>query len=95
MHHVSATLLKLQAIAAELENLREGVAAPEVVGYGKVPLRYHIEIVEMSIDRLKNSRGEALAIEMDTMKRGLGDDHVEGRLGLPAKQGEAPTVYAN
>jgi hypothetical protein len=94
MQHVSATLLKLQAIAAELENLREGVAAPEVVGYGNVPLQYHIEIVEKSIDRLKNSRGEALAIEMDTMKKGLSEDQSGGRLGLPAKRGETATVFA-
>ena len=93
MQHVSATLLKLQAIAAELENLREGVAAPEVVGYGNVPLQYHIEVVAKSIERLRESRGEALAIERDTMMRGLCEDQGEV-LGLPAKKGEGPVVYA-
>jgi hypothetical protein len=96
MQHVSATLLKLQEIAAELENLREGVAAPEVVGYGKVPLRYHIEVVEKSIERLKDSRGEALALERDQMKRGLSDDGAggSGRLELPAGKSKPVTIYA-
>lgn len=96
MQHVSATLLKLREISAELENLREGVAAPEVVGYGKVPLRYHIEVVGKSIERLRDSRGEAMAIERDTMMRGLSEDSKggTGRLELPARKGEGATVYA-
>jgi hypothetical protein len=94
VQHVSATLLKLQEIAAELENLREGVAAPEVVGYGgNVPLRFHIEIVEKSIERLRDARGETLAIERDTVRRGLSEEDVEGRMRLPGKSGEPPTVY--
>jgi hypothetical protein len=98
MEHVSATLLKLREIAAELENLRDGVAAPEVVGYGKVPLSFHIELVEKSIERLKNSRGEARSLEQDQIRKGLnaGDDEPSGsgRLELPAGKSKPATVYA-
>ncbi|KAJ4366432.1 hypothetical protein N0V83_008068 [Neocucurbitaria cava] len=57
--HVSETLLKLQEIQAELENLREGVGAPEVLGWrDKVPLTYHLDLIEKGVERLRVCRGE-------------------------------------
>ncbi|KAF2676999.1 hypothetical protein K458DRAFT_396432 [Lentithecium fluviatile CBS 122367] len=95
VQHVSATLLKLQEIAAELENLREGVAAPEVLGFGgDVPLQFHIEVVGRSIERLRDARGETLAIEREAVRRGLSEDGSE-RLRVSGRSGEMPTtVYA-
>ncbi|KAF2246928.1 hypothetical protein BU26DRAFT_521308 [Trematosphaeria pertusa] len=89
--HVSATLLKLQEISADLENLREGVGAPEVVGYrDEIPLRYHIDVVGKSVERLREKRGESMQVERDAIRKGLGEDM--GDRGLPGK--DMPTVYA-
>lgn len=82
--HVSETLLKLQEIQADLENLREGVAAPEILGYrGELPLEYHIETIGKGVERLQVSRGEHMRVESDTYKRLMrGADDSEGRKEL-------------
>lgn len=54
--HVNATILKLQAIRANLEDLRERVAMPETVGTDKVPLDIHIETINRGIQRLEDQR---------------------------------------
>ncbi|KAJ4292773.1 hypothetical protein N0V90_009436 [Kalmusia sp. IMI 367209] len=93
VQHVTATLLKLQEIAAGLENLRDGVAAPEVVGFrSDVPLQWHIEVVGRCIERLRDTRGETLAIEREAIKKGLGESGAENGRNLLG--GEMPTVYA-
>ncbi|KAG9188527.1 hypothetical protein G6011_02450 [Alternaria panax] len=91
--HVSDTLLKLQEIQAELENLREGVAAPEILGYrSDVPLEYHIDYIGKGVERLQVSRGEQMSVERDMYKRLMrGGDEAEGRRELP---GPAVTVRA-
>ena len=94
---VSATLLKLREIAQGLENLRDGVAAPELVGYREeYPLQWHIEVVGRSLERLRDARGEAVAVEREAVRRGveegMGMGSGEGKRGLPG--GEIPTVYA-
>ncbi|KAF2450619.1 hypothetical protein P171DRAFT_342518, partial [Karstenula rhodostoma CBS 690.94] len=76
---VSATLLKLQEISTGLENLRDGIAAPEVVGFREdYPLQWHIDVVSRSVERLRDARGENMAIERETirkgMREGMGDD---------------------
>ncbi|RAR03324.1 hypothetical protein DDE83_008265 [Stemphylium lycopersici] len=87
--HVSETLLKLQEIQAGLENLREGVAAPEILGYGGgVPVEVHIDTIGKGVERLQVSRGEQLRAEGETYKRLMrGSEDGEGRRELPA-----PTV---
>ncbi|KAH6878763.1 hypothetical protein BKA58DRAFT_102503 [Alternaria rosae] len=89
VNHVSGTLLKLQEIQAELENLREGVAAPEMLGYrSDLPLEYHIDAIGKGVERLQVSRGEHMRVEGDTYKRLMrGGDEAEGRRELPG-----PTV---
>ncbi|KAI4631799.1 uncharacterized protein J4E87_002505 [Alternaria ethzedia] len=89
VNHVSGTLLKLQEIQAELENLREGVAAPEMLGYrSDLPLEYHIDAIGKGVDRLQVSRGEHMRVEGDTYKRLMrGGEEGEGRRELPG-----PTV---
>ncbi|KAF1971650.1 hypothetical protein BU23DRAFT_555825 [Bimuria novae-zelandiae CBS 107.79] len=91
---VSATLLKLREISQGLENVRDGIAAPEVVGYREdYPLQWHIDVVSRSVERLRDARGEAMAIEREVMHKGMSD----GKEGDGARQlppGEMPTVYA-
>lgn len=96
---VSATLLKLREISQGLENLRDGVAAPELVGYREeYPLQWHIDVVGRSLERLRNARGEAMAVEQDVINslrdKGMGvvGERTEGMRVLP--RGEVPTVYA-
>ncbi|KAL6711115.1 hypothetical protein ACN47E_006990 [Coniothyrium glycines] len=87
--HVSETLLKLQEIQAELENLREGVAAPEVLGHrSEVPLSYHIELIEKSVERLRISRGDAMRVEGETVRKLM---HGEGA----PRELPGPIVTAN
>jgi hypothetical protein len=84
--HVSETLLKLLEIQSELENLRESVAAPEILGFRKdVPLKYHVDYIGMGTERLAAARGEQLRVEGETHKRLLrGGDDGEGMRELPA-----------
>lgn len=68
--HVSGTVLKLQAIAAGLEDLRERVAAPEVVGHrANVPLKLHIDNIQMAVERLESQRTDARKLESDSQRR--------------------------
>ncbi|KAF2792039.1 hypothetical protein K505DRAFT_326433 [Melanomma pulvis-pyrius CBS 109.77] len=91
--HVRLTSLRLHDIEAGLENLRDGVAAPEVLGWrDDVPLSYHISIMEKASERLKDARGEARLLEREANRRGLGDE--VGEKALPGNSGEMPTVYA-
>lgn len=84
--HVSQTLLQLQEIQAELENLREGVAAPEIQGYqDAVPLRYHLDLIEKGVERLKVSRGDSMIAEKDVRNRLMrGGEEGRGSRELPA-----------
>lgn len=98
LDHVTTTLLKLQEIAAGLENLREDVAAPEIVGFRSgVPLQYHIGVISKSLDAFKEMRGERMGLERDAVRRGMGKLATEdgpGNKRLPAGGREIPTLYA-
>jgi hypothetical protein len=87
--HVSETLLKLQEIQAELENLREGVAAPEILGFKSgIPVDMHIYTIGKGVERLLISRGEQLRAEGDTYRRLIrGSEDADARRELPG-----PTV---
>ncbi|KAI9872913.1 MAG: hypothetical protein M1823_008050, partial [Watsoniomyces obsoletus] len=64
--HVSATILKLQAMGAELEELRTRVGSAELQrDYGKepVPLEMHIESIRMGVERLEAGREKAREAE--------------------------------
>lgn len=53
--HVAGTIVKLQAIRDQLEDLRERVALPETVA-DKIPLEMHIENIYLGIERLEQER---------------------------------------
>lgn len=70
--HVSGTMLKLQAMSAELEELRERVGGVELLG-GRmgVPLRVHIENIEMGVERLEEGRIRAKEVEGEIMRKAV------------------------
>ena len=79
--HVGGTLIKLQSMGTELEELRERVGSVELLG-GKrgVPLSLHIENIEMGVERLERGRRGAKELENEelrkTLERGKGNDRM-------------------
>jgi len=70
--HVTGTLLKLQSIAADLEDLRDRVAAPDLLATrNDIPLRMHIENIQLGLDRLESQRMKVKGIEAQTQRRVL------------------------
>lgn len=70
--HVSGTLLRLQGMGAELEELRERVGGVELLGgKGSVPLSLHIENIEMGVERLERGRKGAKELENEELKKSL------------------------
>lgn len=90
LNHVSDTLLKLRSIQAELENLREGVAAPEILGWRDgLPITYHLDLIDRGVERLRTARGESMRVEGETYRNLVRGGEERGRRELPA-----PTVVA-
>lgn len=79
--HVSATMLKLQAIAANLEDLRARVAQPEILGIQGGQLEMHIREISLGVDRLETVRNEGRRIEGQRQRAVLDGP---GRLALDA-----------
>ena len=69
--HVTNTIVKLQAIRDNLEDLRERVAMPETIGADKVPLEVHIDAINLGIQRLEEQRDTSRKLEADTYQRVL------------------------
>ena len=69
--HVTSTIVKLQAIRDNLEDLRERVAMPETVGTEKVPLEVHIGAINLGIQRLEEQRDVSRRVEADAYNRVL------------------------
>ena len=70
--HVGGTLLKLQGMGTELEELRERVGGVELIGgRGPVTLRMHIENIEMGVDRLERGRRGAKELENEELRKHL------------------------
>ncbi|KAK4962669.1 hypothetical protein LTR10_000296 [Elasticomyces elasticus] len=80
--HVTTTIVKLQGIQATLEDLRERVAGPEVLGE-RVPLEVHIESINLGIERLERQRDEGRKAEMEGYGRimGRGDGQERREIG--------------
>jgi hypothetical protein len=85
LKHVSETLLKLKEIQAELENLHEGVSAPEVLGWrGGMPITYHMDLIGQGVERLKVVRGDSMRVDGETYRKLLkGSDEAGGVKELP------------
>lgn len=79
--HVSGTLIRLQSMGAELEELRERVGGVELIGgRGSVPLSLHIENIELGVERLERGRKGAKELENEelrkTLNKGKGNDRM-------------------
>ncbi|KAG6999698.1 hypothetical protein G7Y79_00033g068860 [Physcia stellaris] len=64
--HVSGTLVKLQAMSHDLEDLRERMGGVEMVS-----LSVHIENIELGVERLEQGRAKARELESEVMRRTL------------------------
>ncbi|KAF2112099.1 hypothetical protein BDV96DRAFT_581118 [Lophiotrema nucula] len=93
---VQTTVLKLKEINAEVENLRDGVSAPEVLGFSeRIPIEYHINAVKAQLERLSKARGEQQTLQGEA-SRGMidrGFAAVEDRLGWERRE-ETPMINA-
>ncbi|KAL8938222.1 MAG: hypothetical protein Q9216_004006 [Gyalolechia sp. 2 TL-2023] len=73
--HVAGTMLKLQAMGAELAELRESVGTVGLLGdRAYVPLSVHIESIELGVGRLEQRRNWARGVENEEMRRALAKD---------------------
>lgn len=68
--HVSASLIQLQQMHADLEDLRDRVTAPALLAdSGKdiqdIPLEVHIESIRKGVERLNTGRNKAKSIEIE------------------------------
>jgi len=75
--HVSGTVLKLQSIASQLEDLRERVGAADM-GVLEIPLRQHIENIQLGVERLERQRDESRRVESESYRRVLDRNNVMG-----------------
>ncbi|KAK6442342.1 hypothetical protein LTR95_001418 [Oleoguttula sp. CCFEE 5521] len=66
--HVNGAIIKLMAIRDSLEDLRERVAMPEVIGE-KVPLEVHIRNIELGIERLEEQRDNSRRLQQQQVDR--------------------------
>lgn len=64
--HVNGAIIKLMAIRDNLEDLRERVAMPEVLG-DVVPLEVHIENINLGIERLEQQRDSSRKLEQERL----------------------------
>lgn len=69
--HVSGTMIKLQGMGAELEELRERVGGVELLGGSRVPLSVHIENIELGVERLETGRNRAKGVENEELRKTL------------------------
>ncbi|EJF64846.1 hypothetical protein BD309DRAFT_1003167 [Dichomitus squalens] len=69
--HVAAAMHTLQAMGEDMEDLRERVSAPELVG-DVVPVEVHMKSIRAGMDRLKEQRVKAKEREEMLMSRILG-----------------------
>ncbi|KAI0697038.1 hypothetical protein BC835DRAFT_1270949 [Cytidiella melzeri] len=71
--HVVATLQALDSMSEDMEDLRERVAKPELIGEG-VPPEVHMKSIQAGLDRLKVDRKRAKEREEENLRRALSID---------------------
>jgi hypothetical protein len=70
--HVSGTILKLQAMGAELEELRERIGSAELLRHRvDIPLAVHLESIQLGVERLERGRKAARELEKHYLERVL------------------------
>ena len=79
--HVSGTIIRLQAMGAGLEDLRERVGTPELLrDRVNVPLSVHLESIQRGVERLEESRQNARKLEDEHIRRTLERGRLEGTM---------------
>ncbi|TVY80917.1 hypothetical protein LSUE1_G005960 [Lachnellula suecica] len=79
--HVSGTILRLQAMGAGLEDLRERVGAPELLRDRRdIPLSVHIENIQRGVERLEEQRINSRKLENDQLRQTMDRGPLEGSL---------------
>lgn len=71
--HVSAALQTLQGMSEDMEDLRERVAAPELVGE-KIPVEVHLKSIRSGLERLQADRDRTKERGEEAVRRILGID---------------------
>ena len=66
--HVVGALQTLRAMSEDMEDMRERVAAPELMG-SSVPVEVHMKSIEMGLERLREGRLRAKRLDDDAMRR--------------------------
>jgi len=66
--HVTAALETLRSMSDDMEDLRERVATPELIG-PSLPMEVHIQSIQNGITRLQEGRDKAKRIEADAVIR--------------------------
>ncbi|KAI0636081.1 hypothetical protein C8Q77DRAFT_1216556 [Trametes polyzona] len=69
--HVAAAKQTLIAMSEDMEDLRERVAAPDIVG-DRIPVEVHMRSIQSGLERLKDDRVKARAREDELMNKLLG-----------------------
>lgn len=96
LKHVTDTLMKLQEIQAELENLHTSVSEPETLGArSNAPITFHIELIEHGVERLRLAKGTSERIEKAHINNGMGGGAgSDGPKELPGAKTTSVTVNA-
>ncbi|KAH9944839.1 hypothetical protein B0H21DRAFT_862196 [Amylocystis lapponica] len=74
--HVSVALQSLQSLSAELEELRDRVATPQLVGDG-IPVEVYVRAIRSGVERLQDSKMRARERENEIIRRVLALDGVD------------------
>ncbi len=70
--HVSGTIIRLQAMGAELEELRERIGSAELLKDRKeIPLAVHLESIRLGVERLEQGRQASRELEQSHLNRVL------------------------
>jgi hypothetical protein len=79
--HISGTIIRLQAMGAGLEDLRERVGSPELLRDRlDIPLSVHIENIQKGVERLEESRQNSRKLEDEHIRRTLERGRLEGTM---------------
>jgi hypothetical protein len=74
--HVVGALSTLQGMSADMEELRERVAAPEIVGE-RIPVEVHMKSIRAGLERLREGRLRAKEVEEAAVRKVLEEAGVE------------------
>lgn len=74
--HVVAALQTLQSMSEDMEDLRERVAAPDLVG-SQIPVEVHMRSIRNGLERLREGRIRAKHLSEEAMYRVLGGERPE------------------